>query len=303
MNKTEKIRALLRDDASLSSKVIAEVAGCTKRLVRKVRQETGVVGNMPKILIFDIETAPLEVYVWHLFKNVVQPSMVIKDRSMLSWSAKWLFDDTIWGQRVTAAEAANRKDESILAELWKMLNEADIVVAHNGNAFDIKISNARFAIAGLHPPMPFKSVDTLLYSRKVFNFPSHKLDCLNAYFGLDLKMEHEGMELWKKCVNGDPAALNKMLKYNKRDVSILEELYLKIRPWLKGHPNVGLYIDTDEQLCSNCGNEDLTWGGYYFTPAGKYKSFRCDKCGAIGRSRTSDLDKETRARLLLSAAA
>jgi hypothetical protein len=257
---------------------------------------------MPKILIFDIETAPMEVYVWHLFKNMVTPNMVIKDRSMLTWSAKWLFDNKIMGQRVSTTEAFNRTDESILSGLWTLLNEADIVVAHNGNAFDIKVANARFAVNGLLPTMPFKSVDTLLYSRKVFNFPSHKLDCLNGYFGLDLKMDHEGMDLWKKCVSGNEAALNTMLQYNKRDVAILEELYLKLRPWLKGHPNVGLYIDTEETICSNCGNEELTWGGYYFTPAGRYKSFRCDKCGAIGRSRTSDLDKETRARLLLSVA-
>jgi hypothetical protein len=258
--------------------------------------------NMPKILIFDIETAPMEVYVWHLWKNVVGPDMVIKDRSILSWSAKWLFESEIMGERVTTEEAHNRTDESILSGLWFLLNEADIVVAHNGNSFDVKIANGRFAVAGLHPPMPYKSIDTLLYARKVFNFPSFKLDCLNGYFGLDLKMDHEGMGLWKKCVNFNEEAMRTMLKYNKRDVAILEELYLKIRPWLKGHPNLGLYIDTDEQVCSNCGNEDLSWEGAYFTPAGKYRTFRCEQCGAIGRSRTSDLDKETRARLLLSVA-
>jgi hypothetical protein len=304
MNKTDKIRTLLNNDSALSSRVIAGAVGCTRRLVRKVRQEMGPKAtNMPKILIFDIETAPMEVYVWHLWKNVVGPDMVIKDRSMLSWSAKWLFESEIMGQRVSSKEAYDRTDESILSGLWYLLNEADIVIAHNGNSFDVKIANGRFAVAGLLPPMPYKSIDTLLYARKIFNFPSFKLDCLNSYFGLDLKMDHEGMGLWKKCVNHSNEALDTMLKYNKRDVAILEELYLKVRPWMKGHPNVGLYIDTDEKLCSNCGNEDLTWGGYYFTPAGRFKSFRCDACGAIGRSRTSELDKETRARLTLSVAA
>ena len=304
MNKSGQIKALIADDPTRRNRLIAEVVGCTRRLVRSVRQEMGPrVKNMPKILIFDIETAPMEVYVWHLFKNVVMPGMVIKERSMLSWAAKWLFEDKIMGEHVTAKEANDRTDKSILSELWHLLNEADIVVAHNGFSFDVKISNARFALAGLNPPMPYRVIDTLSHSKRVFNFPSHKLDCLNGYFGLDMKMEHEGMTLWKKCVNWDGSALDTMLKYNKRDVTILEEFYLKIRPWMKGHPNVALYIDTEETLCTNCGNEDLTWGGYYFTPAGKYKSFRCDKCGAIGRSRISDLDKETRARLLLSVAA
>ena len=303
MNKSEKIRAVLTDEPTLPSKLVANVVGCTRRLVRSVRQEMGtVVKSMPKILIFDIETTPMEVYVWKLWKNVISPDMVIKDRSMLSWSAKWLFDDHIMGQRVAAQEARDRTDLSILSDLWHLLNDADIVVAHNGNSFDVKISNARFAVAGLFPPMPYKVIDTLTHSKRVFGFPSYKLDCLNSYFNLDLKMDHEGMDLWKACVNGSEKALDTMLKYNKRDVTILEELYLKIRPWMKGHVNVGLYIDTDETLCTNCGNDDLTWGGYYFTPAGKYKAFRCDKCGAIGRSRISDLDKETRARLLLSVA-
>jgi len=303
VNKSEKIRAVLTDEPTLPSKLVANVVGCTRRLVRSVRQEMGtVVKSMPKILIFDIETTPMEVYVWKLWKNVISPDMVIKDRSMLSWSAKWLFDDHIMGQRVAAQEARDRTDLSILSDLWYLLNDADIVVAHNGNSFDVKISNARFAVAGLFPPMPYKVIDTLTHSKRVFGFPSYKLDCLNSYFNLDLKMDHEGMDLWKACVNGSEKALDTMLKYNKRDVTILEELYLKIRPWMKGHVNVGLYIDTDETLCTNCGNDDLTWGGYYFTPAGKYKAFRCDKCGAIGRSRISDLDKETRARLLLSVA-
>ena len=248
MTKTDKIKALLEGDPSLSSYVTANVVGCSRRLVRKVRQDMGIGVNMPKILIFDIETAPMEVYVWHLFKNVVTPNMVIKDRSMLSWSAKWLFEAKIMGQRVKGSEAVDRKDDSILSGLWYLLNEADIVIAHNGNQFDVKIANARFAVAGLHPPMPYKTIDTLLHSRKVFNFPSQKLDCVKGYFGLALKMEHEGMDLWKKCVNGYEASLDKMLKYNMRDVTILEELYLRIRPWMKGNPNLGLYIDTDETL-------------------------------------------------------
>jgi hypothetical protein len=90
--------------------------------------------------------------------------------------------------------------------------------------------------------------------------------------------------------------------YNESDVRALEELYLMIRPWIKGHPPVGLYIDAEGvTACGNCGNTELEWGGKYFTPAGRYKAFRC-KCGAIGRDRTSDLTKEERAALCLSVA-
>ena len=301
MNKSERIATLVKQDPTLSSTFVAETVGCTERLVRKVKQDLGTPGiTMPKILLFDIETAPLEVYVWHLYKNVVTPGMMIKDRSILSWSAKWLFEDNIMGQVVTPKEAFNREDNSIMHKLWELLNAADIVIAHNGIEFDVKISNARFALNEMVPPMPYRVIDTLRAAKRVFSVPSFKLEDLNQYFGLELKMEHEGMGLWKRCVNQDKAALQTMLKYNKRDVAILEELYLKIRPWIKSHPNLGLYIDTEDTVCTNCGNKNLTLGGNYFTPAGKYRSFRCDSCGAIGRSRISDLDKEEKARLLLS---
>jgi len=301
MTKSELILAMDEKFPAYTNREIANKIGCTRRLVRMIRNTKEIyLTRQPKILIFDIETAPLEVYVWHLWKNVVTPNMMIKDRSILSWSAKWLFEDKIRGEVVTPNEAFNRTDESILSGLWGLLNKADIVVTHNGNQFDIKIVNARFALAGLSPPQPYRPIDTLLASRRAFGMMSFKLDDLNSYFGLNMKMEHEGMDLWKKCVNHDKGALATMLKYNKRDVTILEELYLRIRPWIKGHPNLGLYIDTDKTVCTNCGNENLTWAGHYYTPAGRYRSFRCDSCSAIGRSRVSDLDKEARSRLLLS---
>ena len=49
-----------------------------------------------------------------------------------------------------------------------------------------------------------------------------------------------------------------MLKYNKRDVTLLEEVYLRIRPWIKGHPNCANYIDSKVPICSNCGSKNLT---------------------------------------------
>jgi hypothetical protein len=255
--------------------------------------------RQPKILLYDIETAPMEVYVWKLWKNVVTPQMLIKDRSMLSWSAKWLFDSKIMGDVVSPDEAFNRKDDSILEGLWKLLDRADVVIAHNGNSFDNKIVNARFALAGMGPPMPYRAIDTLRASKRVFNVSSFSLNDLNKMFGLTTKMEHEGMDMWKKCVNHDRSALKTMLQYNKADVVALEELYIKIRGWIKSHPNLALYMDTDGKVCTNCGAENLEWGGYYMTPAGKYRAFRCNGCTAIGRSRLSDLDKEARAKLLL----
>ena len=88
-----------------------------------------------------------------------------------------------------------------------------------------------------------------------------------------------------------------MVEYNKNDVGILEETYVRLRPFIKNHPNVALYVDCEEPLCRNCGSEDLNWNGFYPTPANKYLAFRCNGCGAIGRSKTSALSKSKRKNL------
>jgi len=304
LTKTEKIIEISKQYPNMKNREIADEVGCTRRLVRMVRNEYSpevTTKKAPKILIFDIETSPMEVYVWGLYKQQIPIQNVIKDFSLLSWSAKWLFEPEIMSAKVTGWEAKNRADGSIIEGLWKLLDEADIVVGHNVAKFDVRKSNLRFHINGLQPPMPYRIIDTMKHAMRVFGSSSYKMDYLNKIFQLNMKKDTT-YDLWVRCVNGDESALTKMLHYNEFDVVVTEELYLDIRPWMKSHPNIALYIDTDETICTNCGNEFLSWGGFYYTPAGKYKAFRCNSCGAIGRSRVSSLTKEERASLLLSIA-
>jgi hypothetical protein len=305
----------LADTTDLTNKEIALRLGCSRRSVRRhvgrwadrirkrsVRLPDIKTPDIAKILLFDIETAPIECYTWSLFPKYISHDFVIKDWSILSWAAKWLFSDTILSQVVTREEAVNRTEGSVLKGIWDLLNEADIVIAHNGAKFDVKKLNTKFVMAGMQPPMPYRVIDTLSVVRRAFAFSSNKLDYLVKQLNNESKAETGGFKLWKDCMAGDMEALAKMVDYNKKDVAIMEELYVTVRPWIKGHPNVGLYIDTDKTVCTNCGNENLNWGGYYYTPAGKYASFRCTGCGAIGRSRHMAIDKEDRERLVLSVA-
>jgi hypothetical protein len=244
----------------------------------------------------------MEVYVWQLKTyGWINPEMIIKDWSILTWSAKWLFDSHMHHAVVQGQEAIDRKDGSLLQPLWDLLNEANIVIAHNGAQFDVKKMNARFALNGYSPPMPYRVIDTLRVTKRTFNFSAYKLDYINKLFGLEQK-GHPGMQCWKDCVAGSESALEKMSKYCDNDVRILEDLYLQIRPWIKSHPNVALFIDTDKTICTNCGSSELEWKGKYYTPAGRYKAFRCRACGAIGRSRFSDLTPEQRELLNISVA-
>lgn len=265
---------------------------------------------LPRILLLDIETSPMEVFVWGLSKNDYIPhDHIIEEWAILSWAAKWLFNSEVMSELVNYKDAKARRDKSITGKIWKLVDKADIVIAHNLKGFDKRKLNARFVVNGLLPPLPYQDIDTLRHSRSQFAFSSHKLDHLARMFltSQKLKTEHS---LWRRCVgkNGKgntiadrKAALQEMVTYNKSDVFTLEELYLELRPWMKSHPNVGLYIDGAGTVCPNCGNSKLSWQGFYYTPAGKYQAFRCE-CGAIGRSRYSELDTEDRKRLSVSVA-
>jgi hypothetical protein len=299
MTKQEQIQKLYYVNPSATTTELAEQVGCSNRTARYALEsiKSNSAFSPAKILLFDLETSPMEVYSWGLWKQLIQPQQVMKDWAVLSWSAKWLFSETTMGMVVSPEEAKDREDKDIMEKLWGLMNEADIIIAHNANKFDVKRMNARFIQNGLLPPSPYRVIDTLASIKRVFGFSSNKMDYVNELLGLTMKLAHEGFDMWKKAVNGTSeesfAALGNMLEYNKVDVLALEELYMMIRPWIKSHPNVNLYQDwkeEDDQIhCVNCGSDNITWNGKYYTPSGRFASFRCNSCGAMGRSRYSDI--------------
>lgn len=319
MTKTQTILEKYKADNTLTNREIAEEISCSTRMVRRVLnpireskpERASIKANTPaKILLFDIETSPLEFWGWKLWQQFVGPHQILKDWAILAWSAKWLFTDKVMGERVTPEEGHDRTDESVMEPLWKLIDEADIVVTHNGNRFDLPRINTRFILNGFLPPSPYRSVDTNAVVKRTFQFTSNKMDLINRSLGILTKLEHEGMDMWHKCVSGNSVvaepALDNMLRYNKQDVLALEDLYLALRPWIKSHPNVNLYQEftgeKDEVSCANCGSHDITWNSKYYTPAGRFEAFRCDSCGAIGRSRYSDLSTDERKSLGMSVA-
>ena len=239
--------------------------------------------ELPKILLFDIETALMEVYVWGLYKQRIPHTNIIKDKDgnekswfVLSWAAKWLFDDNVQSDIVTPSESKSRNDKRILKSIWKLLDEAEIVIGHNLDRFDIRKLNARFIDNDITPPSPFRSIDTLKVARKEFAFVSYKQDFLTKHFELENKLKTE-FQLWVDCMQGNQSRLDEMAKYNRHDVMGLEQVYLKLRPYIKNHPNLGVLVDMD--VCPTCGCEYLDeTDSVYFTTANKFPVYRCQGC-------------------------
>jgi len=302
-NKTSRIQEYLQENPSATTTLVATNLGVSTRMVRLVKSEIRkrTHGNKINILFVDVETSPMEVFVWGLYKQQIPVQNVIKDWSLLSWSAKWLGVDGVMSERVTANEAMDRQDASILGTLWELLDRADAVVAHNANKFDVRKINARFIENGYAPPSSYSVIDTLKITQRNFGFSSHKLMYLTSLLDIESKME-TSYSLWKRCVAGDDTALDYMREYNEKDVVVLEELYLIIRPWIKSHVNLGMFADDNEERCANCGSNKLNWKYMYHTAVSAFPSYRCLDCGAIGRSRFSKLTKEKRRNLTVSVA-
>ena len=286
------------DEAALKAfNISSETLSRYKRLVKHLPSKP----NYPQILIFDIETMPLEVYVWGLYLQRINHDNIIKDWYVATWSAKWLFDEEIKSDGLTPEEAIAGDDSRVCKSIWSLFESADIVIAHNAKRFDIRRLNARWMLNGLKPPSPYMVIDTLTESRKMAAHASHRLDYLGKLMLNKGKIE-TNFKLWKDCKVGDQDALAEMEIYNREDVSLLEELYLEIRPWMKSHPNTGLFVDGDTAVCPTCGHDKLIPIDPYFTSVGMYPGYRCAECGSISRGRFTEVALKKRKNLIVGTA-
>jgi len=234
---------------------------------------------MSKILLFDEETAPSLGWYFDLWKegNIVGTKA---EWYMLSFAYKWLGEKKVHSFALPdfkGYKPGSENDELLIKELWKLFDEADILVAHNGDKFDVKKANARFAYYKLPPPSPYKTVDTLKEARKHFGFTSNRLDFLGDHLGYGRKLAHTGFHLWQGCMRGDPQAWKHMAEYNKRDVVLLEKIYLHLTPWMTNHPNVAVMEHVPDG-CPTCASTNLKREGFRYTKTGKAQQYQCRDC-------------------------
>lgn len=237
-----------------------------------------------KILLIDIETAPNIAYVWGLYNQNISLSQMIEASFVMCWAAKWLGDDKMY------FGSTRHGTKNMLKKVYKLLDEADAVVHYNGTKFDVPTLNKEFLMYGWPPPSSYQQIDLLKTARRQFKFPSNKLDYVAKALKVGGKTEHAGFKLWVECLQHNQEAWEKMEEYNKNDVVLLEKVYYKLLPWIKGHPNVGLYNDSIS--CPHCGSESLIKRGMYYTSTMKYQRYQCKDCGTWSRAKSGAGIKE-----------
>lgn len=229
------------------------------------------------MLFLDIENSPNTGYTWDKYEQTVID--FVEQWYLLCCGYKWRGERSAHVLSLPDfVRLGSHDDRKLCLAIHKLLNEADIVVAHNGKDFDQRKINARFAHHSIKPPSPYKLVDTLKIARSVFKFNSNKLDDLGAYLGVGRKVKHEGFELWLRCMGGDEKAWRKMIHYCRNDVTLLERIYDELLPWDAYHPNITLGQQKG-LLCPACGSNRVQQRGWTLLKSWRTQRFQCQSCG------------------------
>lgn len=223
-----------------------------------------------KTLLLDIETSLNVCAMFGLRADYIPHTQLLKDWHIICAAWKWLGDDT-----VHSAVTYNGNDKTVVKALSEAIIEADEIVYHNGRKFDYKKLNTRIIINGLAPIIKPREVDTLIQARKHFAFTSNRLDFL-AKTLLNKGKLHTDMDLWLRALQKDKEAINYMLEYNKMDVVLLEEIYLKLKPHIDVAMNKNLVTFSD--VCPKCGSSKLLRSKWVYTLSSKYKKYQCGDC-------------------------
>ena len=247
--------------------------------------------NKAKVLFFDIETSLMEALVFSPYKNYRIPlTRITKDWNILCFSAQWIGSQDIIKYYLTEEELKESDERRIVKELWKLLDEAQIVIAHNGLFFDIPKANAKFLEYGLGLPSPYQVIDTYRLAKKSLAPTSLSLDYLSKLLGRTGKDESYG--LWDRIAKGEYEALLEMVKYCDGDIRELREIFFELRPYLKGLPNMGLFT-LEETSCTACGSTDFMSRktNAYRTSVNEFETMQCACCGSYSKSRTATKKK------------
>ena len=253
-----------------------------------------------KTILLDIETAPSLGYIWGVWKqNIGHDMMVSHGTYIMSCTIKTLGEDDI-----VYLESRTENDLQITKDILEYLDEADFVIAHNGRRFDLPIINARAIVNNLLPPSPYKIIDTLSIAKKEFRFQRNTLKFLAEHLEVpSRKLDHgkyPGFKLWLGCMNQEDEAWLEMRDYNIADVVVLEEVYMKLRPWASTHPNVTTADEEVTKSCPKCGSANIARRGFFYTNKGKYQRYACGSCGAWSSETSVQNTPEKRLSLLAS---
>jgi hypothetical protein len=227
--------------------------------------------TQPRILFIDIETKPALIYSFGIRDQHITHGQIKEDGGVICVGYKWA------GERKTTVLTEWELGYSeMIRRTHELLCEADMISSYNGVSFDMPKLMGCFLREGLPPPPPLTQVDIYKAVRKM-GFICNKLAYVAPLLGLGDKLKHEGLDMWKAVMEGCPKARRKMARYCAQDVRLLEDIYLKVRPYVQNHPHMGM---TGAHQCGACGSHRTQSRGVRRTKASFITRIHCQNCGS-----------------------
>ena len=234
----------------------------------------------PRILLWDIETSFNLATVFSLYQDRGIPyTALLQERYILCAAFKEHGKPGVWGHSLhhyTSWDEDHRDDEEIVWRIYDELKGADAIVAHYGDAFDIKFFNSRAVYHGLPPLPPIIQIDTYKIAKQKFKFNSNRLDYLGEFLGCGRKLKTDH-SLWMGCWEGDEKAMEKMYKYNKQDVVLLDQVFSRLVPYVPSKVNYSLF-NHEEVCCPVCGSTNYIRDERTYTRRGVFQRYECKDC-------------------------
>lgn len=204
-----------------------------------------------KRLVWDIEVSPNVVLAWRAgFKISVGHNAIVQERKIITIAYKWVGESNV----TVLTWDKNQDDKAMILKFMEVANEADELIAHFGDSFDMPWFRGRCLIQGCPPIPQYKTIDTKAWASKYFYLNSNKLDYLAKVLGFEGKIETD-FDMWRDItLHNDQKQLLKMARYNAEDVRQLEKVYLKLVNFCPVHTHAGVQSGLEKWTCPRTGS-------------------------------------------------
>lgn len=172
----------------------------------------------------------------------------------------------------------------MLKDITEQMLDSDVWLGHFSTHYDLPFINSRLLYHRL-PILPpnFPALDTWKVARNRLKLRNNRLATIQDF--LQLKDEKNSIrpEQWIRALSGHRKSIDYIVEHNRRDVLVLEQAYLLLRPLVLDHPHSGLSKGVNS--CANCGSTHVEYRGYRYTAAQAFRAFRCKVCGKWDREK------------------
>lgn len=221
----------------------------------------------PKVVLFDIESTSLNADFGYClafgWKELGRGTKIVRI--------------TADSQKVHRAP----DDRMVVRAALGVLSSADLIVSWYGKRFDVPFLQARLLYYGMGIIPPVPHVDCWEVCRSKLKLSSNRLANASDFLGLAQKTVLSG-QTWVKAAFGDKPSLKYIVDHCKRDVDVLEQAYLRLRPLVSQHPNLNLITGTGG--CPVCGGS-VQSRGWTIASLRRSRRYQCIKCGHWSRGK------------------